>query len=136
VDACVGAELQLEAMGWKPPRRHRYNPSIVYEEVPFRLTIDTLGKSPHRSQILQVELLKMYFGRRELAPDALDRSAAFRLGAGGHNHFTPGPRRFQNRMPANPAARSGHNREFSGLGWNIRDSPWRFVHLVIDVFDI
>jgi len=70
------------------------------------------------------------------APDTFDPIAAFRLGAGGHNHLTPGPRQLQNRMPANPAVRSGHNREFSGLGWNIRDSPWRSVHLGVDLFAI
>jgi hypothetical protein len=78
---------------------------------------------------------KCTFGRGELAPEALDRVAAFRLGAAGHNHLTPGARQFQYRMPANPAVCSGRNLEFSGLGWNIRDSPWRSVDLVVDIFD-
>ena len=89
-----------------------------------------VGKCLHRWQIRQVERLEMDLGRRELAAGALDRIVAFRLGPGGHNHLTPGPRQFPKRMPANPAVRSGHNREFSGLGWKIRDSPWRVFILL------
>src|SRR6266436_1479537 len=75
----VGPELQLEAIGRQLALRHRHYPCVVYEEIQLRLTIDPLGKCPHRSQICQVERLEMYFGRRELAPDTLDRIATLRL---------------------------------------------------------
>jgi hypothetical protein len=39
-------------------------------------------------------------------------------------------RQFQRRMPANTAVCPGDNRQFSGLGWNISDSPSCVVHLV------
>src|SRR5258705_1429473 len=54
----VGPELQLEAIGRQLALRHRHYSCVVYEEIQLRLTIDPLGKCPHRSQICQSSVSK------------------------------------------------------------------------------